>query len=193
LLNLAFRTAKLEDIDILLKINKLISKDNLINIVSREGNRKQQAILNIYNMHISQILEKHGVINNKTFNVQFPKWLNNNLHHHFIRGVFDGDGCIFFQNNKWNTCGFNITGTEDLLINIQDILIRNCNLNKTKLIKRFKDKNDNITSLEYGGNIQCKRIFDWIYKDANLFLYRKYEKYYNKFIKAQEETKEEDI
>lgn len=91
---------------------------------------------------------------------------------HFIRGVFDGDGCIYLAKN--NQKSFNITGNDILLHKIQEILIKECQLTiKTKMARRFSS-----FSLIYGGNTQIKRIYDYIYKDCeDLFLKRKKEKF----------------
>ena len=56
-------------------------------------------------------------------------------------------------------------------------MIENCDLSKTKL-KQYKRANGNMVYVTYGGNIQAKRIYNWLYKDCdNLYLIRKKEKF----------------
>lgn len=55
-------------------------------------------------------LIKVGCIPHKTFNIVFPEAniIPKNLIRHFIRGVFDGDGCISITNRKKKNKIYNI-------------------------------------------------------------------------------------
>lgn len=130
--------------------------------------------LSIENKHMSQTLNNLGCVQAKTFKLTFPTFLNDNLIKHFIRGYFDGDGCI---TKTTNSNLFMITSTHQFLTEIQKILINNCELNKTKFSKRHKQKNDNIFTLNYGGKIQLNRIYHFLYDNANIYLNRKKEKF----------------
>lgn len=44
-------------------------------------------------------LENMGYLGAKSFTLQFPSVLPDDLVHHFIRGYFDGDGCISCKTN----------------------------------------------------------------------------------------------
>lgn len=123
---------------------------------------------------ITNDLKSHGCFQKKTFSLKFPN-LNENLIKHFIRGYFDGDGCITI--NKENTLNISIVGTIDFLIDVKKYLILNCQLNDTKLDNRFPNRNNNIRALRYGGNIIMNRIFHYLYDDSTIFLYRKYNKF----------------
>lgn len=41
-------------------------------------------------------LRRLGVVPRKTFTIAYPDWLPPSSHRHFVRGFFDGDGCIRF-------------------------------------------------------------------------------------------------
>ena len=113
-------------------------------------------------------LLQHGVFPNKTNNLVFP-WnsLQPNLYNHFIRGLFDGDGSIHEN--------FTITSNKELLLDIQKILVINCNLNILELIP-YKNKPKSF-DLQYGGRLQLQRIFEYLYKDSTIHLQRKYDKF----------------
>jgi intein-encoded DNA endonuclease-like protein len=117
---------------------------------------------------------------NKTFNLEYPKWLNENLNKHFIRGYFDGDGCVTFNKiNKQLDVSF--TGTENMMVGIQNTLINMCGFSKTKLSTRYPERKNNIRSLHYFGNGNAKKYYNFIYNDANIFMERKKNKF-NKYI-----------
>lgn len=130
----------------------------------------------IANKHISETLSNFGCIRAKTFHIVFPQWLNSKLQRHFIRGYFDGDGCIYYNKNNKNF-RVEMMGTDNLLYSIQNILSEELGFNKTKLYKKPLMINKNISSLIYGTNSQVMKIKDWLYKDATIYLDRKYNKF----------------
>jgi len=56
--------------------------------------KSEYSLLNIYSLKLVDDLIKHGCVQNKTQKIRFPI-LKNELIQHFIRGYFDGDGCIY--------------------------------------------------------------------------------------------------
>jgi len=130
----------------------------------------------IENKKISNDLNKLGCIQAKTHKLKFPK-LKSKYIRHFIRGYFDGDGCITWSKNKLIP-QFSIVGNESFLIEMQNILIKNLGLNKTKFIKRHKERDNNITSLVYGSYGNCIKLYHYLYDNSNYFFDRKK----NKFI-----------
>lgn len=60
----------------------------------RSGNEYLQAEISITSQPMVKDLMKHGCHSRKTFTCKFPTHINNNLMRHFVRGYFDGDGCI---------------------------------------------------------------------------------------------------
>lgn len=126
----------------------------------------------IYDEELSKDLSKLGCVPAKTHKTYFPD-IPEEFHSHFIRGVFDGDGSIGVYRNQKN---FSLLGNNELILKIQEILINNCQLNKTFLRVAHRSK-QNIKEIRWGGNKQCKRIFEYLYQDANIYLKRKYEKF----------------
>jgi hypothetical protein len=85
---------------------------------------------------------------------------------HFIRGYFDGDGCIICTNK---TRSINLLGTPNFLtmcqkhFNVYNILHKNHN---SSLTVRF----DAFGKTAY-------KIAEFLYKDSTIYLDRKYTKY----------------
>lgn len=119
-------------------------------------------------------LKSHGCYQKKTFKLKFPN-LPENMIRHFIRGYFDGDGCITI--NKKGTLNISIVGTIDLLNDVKQILCKKCNLNNTIYDNRHPNRNNNIRALRYGGNIVVNRIYHYLYDDSTIYLSRKKDKF----------------
>jgi len=117
-----------------------------------------------------------GVVFNKTFKLTYPIWLDENLDNHFIRGYFDGDGCVTFNKaNKYLQISF--CGTESLLLGIQNILIDKCGLNKVKMYTRYPKRNNNTRSLMYSGKQNSIKFYNFLYQDSTLYMKRKKDKF----------------
>jgi len=101
--------------------------------------------------------------------VSIPKGLMS----HFIRGVFDGDGSI--SGEKITHVQFMIAGNKPFLEQLQDTLIKKCELNKVKIYPCTDSK---AFRIQYTGS-QIFRILEYLYKDSTIDtrLDRKYKKY----------------
>lgn len=114
-------------------------------------------------------LKQLGIVENKTLILQFPteEQVPEKYIYDYIRGYMDGDGSICFSNNS---CIIGFTGQKDFLLKIQEKLGVH-----TKLTTK-----DNMTyQFNIGGNTQCKKILDKLYKGSKkkTRLDRKYKKY----------------
>lgn len=146
---------------------------NLFFVKALKPEHSNQISLVTFSKKMTTDLAKLGVIPNKWDKTYFPN-IPKKLYHHFIRGVFDGDGSIFSYKGYYI---FNIAGNKTLISQIQEILIKKCSLNKNKL-GDHKQPGGTVLVI-YGGNVQVKRIRDWLYKDATIYLERKHEKFFS--------------
>ena len=120
---------KESDKEILDKITKLIQPSKPLRYINtykarqKEGfeNSQNQYRLVITNKHISQRLVELGCGKAKTHNLTFPteEQVPSCLIRHFVRGYFDGDGCISGAVKK-----VDIVGTEKFLKTVQVILLK---------------------------------------------------------------------
>lgn len=156
--------------------------------------------LYISNTHMSKSLEKLGCIANKTFQALFPfEAMPETLYHHFIRGVFDGDGSISLSTLKSgeHKTMFSIIGNRPFMAEINHIMAQACELGENQLIA-YKGKDERIATLSWSGCRQCIKIREYLYQDATIYLERKWEKFqklgtdewrtYNNMRKPQIET-----
>ncbi len=144
------------------------------NIYTRERSKenpkwKDAYTLTIFNAKLRGDLIKHGCIPNKTDSVQLPA-LEPELYRHFIRGIFDGDGSVWTTGNRGY---FSITGYLPFLDKLQDIIVAEAGVSKTKLAERKPDFGD----IRYGGKAPMKQLYDYLYRDARYFLRRKRDKF----------------
>lgn len=135
--------------------------------------KKDYAILTINSPIISKDLFDLGCVNKKTLILKFPTNIPDHLINHFIRGYFDGDGCICYSCNKLH---FNTVSTLEFLEKLQNIFVEEIGLNKTKI-----DKSGKARIIRYSGNNNCHKIMNFLYKDATIYFERKY----NIFLKIK--------
>lgn len=168
-----------EDVEILEKIRKEFKLQRQLLFrkpPDKYPNRKPQYSLRIENKTFYENLLLHGLTPRKSYDAKFPQ-IDTKYYRSFIRGVFDGDGCLY-HNVRQNTNTITFTGTFELIDKIGDII-----QNEIGIIKRIhvaqnsKEIDKNTRVLMFGGNNQVKRFLDWLYQDAELYLQRKYDKY----------------
>lgn len=124
----------------------------------------------ICNKKVKEQLIKLKCVPRKTSILKFPSKniVPNKYLKHFIRGYIDGDGSITRGNTS--IIILDVLGTEDFLNGYQ----KWTKLHQNKL-HRFKHT-DKVLHSMYGG-IAAIYILDEIYKDAHIYLERKYKNY----------------
>ena len=120
-----------------------------------------------------QQLAKYGIIPEKTFKLKPPYELNRQYWKDYLRGYFDGDGCITIHNNYPY---FQITsGTKEILEWIVNFLYEDYNIPKVNINKFIRTNTG--YEIRYASKA-TKEIYNIIYSDMNnLYLERKYYKY----------------
>jgi len=127
--------------------------------------------LELNSKHLTKSLSSHGCHQAKSFNIVFPEWLAQKFIRHFVRGYFDGDGCICIHQDQLNIL---IVSTKEIVESLQTLIKR---LNVKGHISHPKRYTKNTYRLDFGGSRQVLRFCEWIYKDATIYLDRKYELY----------------
>lgn len=170
-----------KDIDILIKIRKALNSEHKIGIYacscgfSKIGNKR--ASLSIVSKKLHDDLVAKGAVERKTKTLKFPTTdiLPKTLYPHFIRGFFDGDGSVYHI-KQFNTIGCSFTGTKNMLDNIHDILYEVTG--SSAKVRKYSNKD--IYDFKVGGRNKVRLFYEYIYKDATIFLGRKkmlFEKY----------------
>lgn len=133
----------------------------------------------IVNNEIWNDLNKLGIYPRKSLTMSEIPNIDSKLYNHFIRGYFDGDGSICSYIDKYDNRERNlleIIGTEMFLNKIQDILVYNCNITKTKLHKSHPTE---ITRISYKGNKSIIKIRDYLYNNSTIYIKYKHDKIFN--------------
>ncbi|MAG12308.1 hypothetical protein CL630_00660 [bacterium] len=85
------------DKEIIEKIKHTLHSNHTIGIRRKNNpNWKDQYVLQIGSKSVVQYLKRFGIVQNKSLAIKFPKNIPENMLRHFIRGYFDGDGCVYF-------------------------------------------------------------------------------------------------
>lgn len=155
-------------------------------IKSIDGDFETKTYKDVHVVHLTskqmfKDLVNLGCIPRKSLVLKFPT-ISESLINHFMRGYFDGDGTVFISNpknyNKTNTIykniGIGICGTQEFLLEYNKYL----GLNNAKKDKR---KEGNIWYLASSGTKKVKKVYEFLYKDANIYLTRKKNKFENYF------------
>lgn len=122
---------------------------------------------------------KNGVTPNKSKELSLPN-LPDNLMKHYIRGYFDGNGCWTIKN--LNTLSFSlISSVESFSYDLRNYLKVKCDLKTDVVISTH----NNAHAFIYCGNIQTRRIYDYLYGDGGPWLDRKYIKSTDHFRKYE--------
>lgn len=129
--------------------------------------------LTFQSRHMSNVLESYGMVQRKSLVLEFPDFINTDLYGAFIRGYLDGDGSICF-NHKTKKTEVSMIGTIMFLERIQEIC-KQFDIN-TSIYKKSHG-NDVIRTLHVTNKPDRVKFLNWIYKDANLKMERKYIKY----------------
>ena len=125
---------------------------------------------------ICQQLIRHGCVPNKSLILKFPDTIPKRLLRHFIRGYSDGDGCIYNNKLKYSTNTiWKIVSTYDFCQSVKDLVWEELNISSN--IYLCKPGNKITSTLVVGGNLQVRKLLDWIYKRAKVYLPRKHNKY----------------
>lgn len=147
-------------------------------VIENDGNQKHQtkyAII-ITSDQICSDLQKCNITPRKSLTLKFPTNINTNLINHVVRGYFDGDGTItsFSRKDGWSLqYNIGIVGTKEFLNSVNSILNSHADLPLQSICKYDGENN---YRLNYCGNNNIKKFYNYIYKNATIFMERKRKK-----------------
>lgn len=206
-------TQTIQDEDILIKINKVMNSEVPIYKYSKKIGQDIK-VLNFSSREMCQDLNNLGGIKNKSLFLEFPDYLPKELIPHFIRGYFDGDGCIWngkrkkmvvkdssrkegFRERIVHNVKFTFTGYNKFIESIQNYLLESGVVKKkTKLnYSKAKDPKNNtcykVCTMEYSGRGQIKKLFELLYTNATIYGNRKYNKFKEILCATEEKSSDE--
>jgi hypothetical protein len=158
-----------KDVDILHRFIRSINGEMTI----WEHNQRDMVTLSISGKKIINDLESIGLYQNKTFSIQYPN-IREDLERHFLRGYFDGDGCIRIKVDKRDETKLGdlriVSGSIDMLNKLNE---RMNFLFKTNVNKLYGPKNKKYKFIGWGGMTDIEKIYNGFYSNTDLFLQRK--------------------
>lgn len=162
-----------KDKDMLDKINIEIgsNKPLHLNELSKKSDKWQNTYrLTISNKHISETLEEKGLVPKKSLILEFPEWMPDELLPHFLRGYIDGDGHIQCFRNR----SVSFASTEQFCLEVQKRLEK---LGIKSYIHNTANKETSTRILYVFTISNIVNFLNYIYKDAELYIQRKYDAY----------------
>jgi len=174
--NLIMINLKESDIELIERIRNFVEYDGKIYSQPKD-NGETQAVLTIKSSEMVKDLQALGLGQHKTYSLEWPDKIPDEYITHFIRGYFDGDGCISYDKNDirpfWDI-KTTIVGTLNFITKLQEIYV-----NQTKGEKGHIEDFGIAKTLYMHGKYNVRTFLDWIYKDStpSTRLSRKYNIY----------------
>lgn len=138
----------------------------------RTKNEYKMCFIRFYSNKLVDDLIKLGITPNKSLSICFPT-IQQKYYVPFLRGYFDANGCISF-NKKRNciSCDY-ASGSIDMINSLRKILFEEYGINSYIIQEKTKTIRLYIKGMKNAFNF-CNLI----YKDSNIHLPRKYNKFY---------------
>lgn len=175
---ISLKESDVEILDLFAKTFKYTGKYYKSKKTNKDGSFRYTLALPICRKKVVNDLIKLGCIPRKTFTLKFPSFdiVPENLFHHFVRGFFDGDGCIWIKDDYY--ASFSVIGCHHFISNLFKYLSEKLELRLPILAKRkTKTPNEFIYTSEFvnkvGPHCYAKKIYEYLYKDSNFHLTRK--------------------
>ena len=159
------------------KIKKWLSSEHtIISVFPKTRNGKVGYLLRIGSHELYNDLVKLGLYPNKSLTIKFPSIPKKYLSH-FVRGYFDGDGCVRIDMKKGKQkplilnklCTIFTSGSREFL---QELAVQVHSAIETDLLKVYNGHGSFMLSYTTGDSV---KIFKWIYGKVkgNVYLERK--------------------
>ena len=178
------------------KFLKFIEHQNQTLIHYKKVNESDICRIHITNKHLKNILISYGCIPNKSLVLKFPDksiFKSEDLIRHFIRGYFDGDGCISYikynvQNNIKVSPVCSLISTSNFIENTQKYLSIN---NIDSKISHDKRHHVDTMTLNFYQK-QSRKLLKFLYENCNIYLDRKYKRaiFFKEFCRSLKEFNE---
>lgn len=128
--------------------------------------------LNVQDKQIANDLKKYGCIPNKTFEMHLPN-IEKQFMRHWLRGYFDGDGCIAIGKNKGTSYITLSSGNQYILEEICNFINQDLNMSPKIYVRRsntcYEIRTFNIKNTE--------KLLNFMYDNITIYLNRKHEKF----------------
>lgn len=151
---------------------KFIKYDNI--------NHQNQVGLYIGSKKLVEDLSKLGIIKNKSYDLDNFYIPEGDLFYSFLRGIFDGDGCIhlFCKNQNNIKATFSIVGTNSFCIKIKSEIEKRFDKINIRISARYKERPLTGNSLSFTSNYSIFKLLKKMYTNSKgLFIKDKFYKF----------------
>ena len=172
----------IKDLEHLRKFKEAIESEHNIRkgiSTTPNGQRYERCSFAITNKKLADDLRKFGLHNKKTYDCSIPfDLIPEHLYHHFVRGLFDGDGSVFklgTQKEKWKEERLGVVVLTTASIQMANDVINSLfdygNICCTYTIDH---RNVDLYDVKINKSREIQRFYNWLYNDATIYLERKY-------------------
>lgn len=177
--NLIAIQLKAVDKEILEKINEKTQNTRPLEFYTRKETGDEISSFRVWSAEWKKDLAHYGIVPNKTFTLQPPDFLLPEYRIDYIRGYFDGSGSIY-QLKTQNRVFFEISGASKVMIDwIRNELVNHYHIFINKELTENKPNGTVIYKIKIGSVEELNKLYTLLYKDKELFLTRKKEKFYS--------------
>lgn len=170
-----------DDYEILERIRNEIGSENKLKFLDYSDKHdfgyhyKNQYRMLLHSKYMCNSLIRMGMFENKSLILEYPK-LPKELNRHFIRGYFDGDGSVTRKIKNENNISIllTITSTEKFCKSIKEIAEKELGIKCGIYEASSKNGITKVFSLSKSASI---KFMNWMYKDADIYIERKYKRY----------------
>lgn len=165
---------RMTDLDLLQSVNDRIFAATRKIYIEHVPPNKPIGTIVISNPIIYQDVQAHGCCISKSYNLTFPKTVSDDLVPDYLRGFFDGDGCIYVNDTfKYKPAQCSIIATENWCAGCENYLQK---FNIKSKIYKDKRHDPRIASIVINCPEDIERFYNLIYfeLDNELYLERKF-------------------
>ena len=160
-----------------------------------QSNNKITYFCSVSSKIMGEDLIKLGCTPSKSLTLKFPTFISTELMPHFIRGLFDGDGCIWEGKRKKmivkdkniksgkreriiHNVKFTYTGNVQFVSDLQKYLYSKLSLTKLTKLNFSKAKSTkHICTMEYSGRRNIEKLYHYMYDNATYYEENKFLKF----------------
>lgn len=170
------------DVDMLEQVRELMCSNARIN---NHGGKNTKTLLVCSTDTTKVLMDKYGLHPNKSRTIQWPGVPDSCLSH-FVRGLWDGDGCVFVRNRKRKknkgkayteiTTQY-VSGSKQFVYDMRDAIEQKAAI-QANIKERHPKKYKPYWAFAYYHRNSLK-LLEWMYRDSTLLtrLARKFERY----------------
>lgn len=165
-----------QDTELLEKIKDIVQSTRPLDFYTTHQGR-DTVKFQVWSAAWKKDLMVYNIVPNKTFTLKPPTFLKRSLYKDYIRGYFDGDGCIYYRNNDYAQCNWEIVGaSKEMIIWIREFLATEYGIVNNKILTSTLDSGVIMYKTTYGGKEKISKIYNALYYPNCLTLQRKKEK-----------------